>query len=46
MDIRIIKTYIQKGSIEEVVNVMHIAISGDPKQAKSLILEKLLEKPK
>lgn len=46
MDIRIINTYIQKASTEEISNVLHIAFSGDAKQAKSLILEKLLEEPK
>lgn len=49
MDKRIINTYVRKTAtknIEELVNVMHIAINGNPDQAKALMLSILLEQPK
>ena len=49
MDKRIINTYVRKMAtkdIEQLVNVLHIALSGNTQQSKSLILEVLLEEPK
>ena len=49
MDKRIVNTYVRKMAtedIEQLVNVLHIALSGDTQQSKSLILELLLEEPK
>jgi len=49
MDKRIINTYVRKMAIEDIeqlVNVLHIALSGNTQQSKSLILEVLLEEPK
>jgi hypothetical protein len=49
MDKRIVNTYVRKTAtkdIEQLVNVMHIAINGNPDQAKALMLSMLLEKPK
>ena len=49
MDKRIINTYVRKMAtedIEQLVNVLHIALSGDTQQSKSLILELLLKEPK
>ena len=49
MDKRIINTYVRKMAtedIEQLVDVLHIALSGNTQQSKSLILEVLLEEPK
>ena len=49
MDKRIINTYVKKtatNNIEELVNVLCVALNGDSQQAKSLILSVLLEEPK
>jgi hypothetical protein len=49
MDKRIVNTYVKKVAtkdIEQLVNVMHIAINGNPDQAKALMLSVLLEEPK
>jgi hypothetical protein len=49
MDKRIVNTYVRKMAtedIEQLVNVLHIALSGNTQQSKSLILEVLLEEPK
>lgn len=49
MDKRIINTYVRKMAtkdLDELVNVMHVAINGNPDQAKALMLSILLEEPK
>jgi len=49
MNKRIVDKYVRKMAIEDIehlVNVLHIALNGDAKQSKSLILELLLEEPK
>lgn len=49
MDKRIVNTYVRKmatNNIEELVNVLYVALNGDTQQAKSLILSVLLEEPK
>lgn len=49
MDKRIINTYVRKMAIkdlEQLVNVMYIAINGNHDQAKALMLSILLEQPK
>ena len=49
MDKRIVDTYVRKmtkENIDHLVNVLHIALSGNTQQSKSLILELLLEEPK
>ena len=49
MDKRIVDTYVRKmtkENIDPLVNVLHIALSGNAQQSKSLILELLLEEPK
>ena len=49
MDKRIVNTYVRKMAIEDIkhlVNVLHIALNGDAKQSKSLILKLLLKEPK
>jgi len=49
MDIRIVDTYVRKmtsENIDHLVNALHIALSGNTQQSKSLILEVLLEEPK
>jgi hypothetical protein len=49
MDKRIINTYVRKMAtkdLDQLVNVMHIAINGNPDQAKALMLSILLEEPK
>ena len=46
MDKRIVNTYVRKiatKDLEQLVNVMHIAINGSPDQAKALMLSVLLE---
>lgn len=49
MDKRIINTYVRKMAskdLDELVNVMHVAINGSSDQAKALMLSVLLEEPK
>ena len=49
MDKRIINTYVRKiatKDLEQLVNVLYVALNGDTQQAKSLILSVLLEEPK
>ena len=49
MDKRIVNTYVRKMAIEDIehlVNVLHIALNGDAKKSKSLILKLLLKEPK
>lgn len=49
MDKRIINTYVRKMAtkdLEQLVNVLYVALNGDSQQAKSLILSVLLEEPK
>ena len=49
MDKRIVNTYVKKmatNNIEELVNVLYVALNGDTQQAKALILSVLLEEPK
>ena len=49
MDKRIVDKYVRKMAtedIEHLVNVLHIALNGDAKQSKSLILKLLLKEPK
>jgi hypothetical protein len=49
MDKRIINTYVRKMAtkdIDQLVNVLHIALNGNPQQSKALMLSVLLEEPK
>jgi hypothetical protein len=49
MDKRIVNTYVRKTAtkdIEQLVNVLHIALNGNPQQSKALMLSVLLEEPK
>lgn len=49
MDKRIINTYVRKMAtkdLEQLVNVLYVALNGDSQQAKALILSVLLEEPK
>jgi hypothetical protein len=49
MDKRIVNTYVKKTAtkdIEQLVNVLYVALNGDSQQAKALMLSVLLEEPK
>ena len=49
MDKRIVNTYVRKTAtkdIEQLVNVLYVALNGDSQQAKALMLSVLLEEPK
>jgi hypothetical protein len=49
MDKRIVNTYVKKvatKNIEQLVNVLYIALNGESQLAKSLMLSVLLEEPK
>lgn len=49
MDKRIVNTYVKKVAtkdLDELVNVLYIALNGNPDQSKALMLSVLLEKPK
>ena len=49
MDKRIVNTYVRKTAtknIEQLVNVLYIALNGESKLAKALMLSVLLEEPK
>ena len=49
MDKRIVNTYVRKTAtkdIEQLVNVLYIALNGNPDQSKALMLSVLLEQPK
>lgn len=49
MDKRIVNTYVKKVAtkdLDELVNVLYIALNGNTDQSKALILSVLLEEPK
>ena len=48
MDKRIVNTYVKKVAtkdLDELVNVLYIALNGNPDQSKALMLSVLLEEP-
>ena len=49
MDKRIVNTYVKKVAtkeLDELVNVLYIALNGNPDQSKALMLSVLLAEPK